>query len=575
MHFDDRLDTVLRLPPAGDGIARIQYRQLLDLLGTIPPSPSQENLDRAVLRLGELSRVIPAEERAAIMGEPGLRLRSPMLVSHLISSEPVVALAAIDKAMLDDEQWLDLIPALPLRARRVLRYRRDLGARVEIVLDRLGVSSPALPSMRCAADARSPEPPTMAAPVPERQPVSAPANAAEEPIAEIGAIVRRIEAFRRTRESAFPVANGGDVPRLPLDDTGHELPLSSVDAFDFTTDVEGRITWADAAIAPMVTGFNLPALASAPTATLVENLAAGFRYRQPLRRVALILTGAPAISGRWIMDAVPRFERPGGGFAGYCGRMRRSSGEPIPAAAPSGQGDRMRQMLHELRTPVNAVQGFAEVLLYQLYGPTPQEYRALAAAIAGDAARILAGFDELDRLVRLDSGALRLERGEVDLGGLLESMLARLRPVLEPRSSGFVPALEGDLSATMAHDDAERLLWRLLATLASASAPGEVLRLRGRRRDDMVRLTLRLPATLAARSDEELLRGSVPSAGQALSAGMFGIGFALRLAAAEARGAGGSLERRGDRLRLSLPALTGDAAPHSGLPEDADGGGSP
>jgi hypothetical protein len=44
---------------------------------------------------------------------------------------------------------------------------------------------------------------------------------------------------------------------------------------------------------------------------------------------------------------------------------------------------------------------------------------------------------------------------------------------------------------------------------------------------------------------------------------MFGTGFALRLAAAEARAAGGSLERKGDKLRLLLPGLTEPAMSHS------------
>lgn len=243
---------------------------------------------------------------------------------------------------------------------------------------------------------------------------------------------------------------------------------------------------------------------------------------------------------------------------------------PAPAI---GEADRMRQMLHELRTPVNAIQGFAEVLLYQLYGPTPQEYRALAATIASDAARILAGFDELDRLVRLDSGALRLDPGKADLGSLLDVLLVRLMPVLEPRQSAFAPTLDEDLNVAMGRDDTERLLWRLLATLASATAPGEILRLRGRKRDGTVRLTMRLPASLATRDDEALLRGSVPATGQTLSAGMFGIGFALRLAAAEARAAGGTLERRGERLRLSLPALTDSADSNSHLGNGAKGAG--
>jgi hypothetical protein len=41
-----------------------------------------------------------------------------------------------------------------------------------------------------------------------------------------------------------------------------------------------------------------------------------------------------------------------------------------------------------------------------------------------------------------------------------------------------------------------------------------------------------------------------------VSAGVFGAGFALRLARAEARAAGGDLLREGDALVLTLPRLT-------------------
>jgi hypothetical protein len=65
-----------------------------------------------------------------------------------------------------------------------------------------------------------------------------------------------------------------------------------------------------------------------------------------------------------------------------------------------------------------------------------------------------------------------------------------------------------------------------------------------------------------------LFRASTPAASGAqslgnLSSGNFGGGFALRLAAAEARAGGGELVRRGDKLRLSLAGLTEPALVHS------------
>jgi hypothetical protein len=112
----------------------------------------------------------------------------------------------------------------------------------------------------------------------------------------------------------------------------------------------------------------------------------------------------------------------------------------------------------------------------------------------------------------------------------------------------------------MARGETERLAWRLLATLAGAAGPGEAIRLKLRApRDGVVRLTLHLPTALAARDDDALFHATAATAPQALSAGMFGTGFALRLAAAEAHAVGGLLERKEGKLRLSLPQATATA----------------
>lgn len=540
MHFDDRLATVLRNPASSGATARAQYRQLLDLLGTLPSDARSERIDAAYLRLGELAAAIPAGERAAILEEPGLRLRSPRLVAQLALAEPSVAVAAMARAELGEDQWLDLIPALPVRARGVARHRRGLPSRVTALLARLGIADRGLPPADAAA--------VRAAPTPHDTPPQ---------IDEIGEIVRRIEAFRKTRAAAEPSAAGEDVP-LPFGADGP--PARAVTAFDFATDAEGRIVWADPAIAPAAVGLRLAARdAESPVQGSPELLAA-FRHRQPIAQSAVTILGAPAISGAWRIDAAPRFDQPGGRFVGYLGRLRR----PAPGTAPmvgGGQADRMRQILHELRTPVNAIQGFAEVIQQQLFGPTPHEYRALAATIASDSARMLAGFDELERLVKLDSGAMALDPGECDLLPVLAATIAQLESFNAPRRSGIELECEASaLPVALAQTEAERLVWRLLATLAGATAPGEVLRLRARQRGDTIRLSLRLPAGLVATDGDALFDAGVGAPPQALVAGMFGSGFALRLAMVEAKAAGGALERRQDKLRLTLPAIRQAAA---------------
>ena len=122
------------------------------------------------------------------------------------------------------------------------------------------------------------------------------------------------------------------------------------------------------------------------------------------------------------------------------------------------------------------------------------------------------------------------------------------------RESGFALDLPEDgLRVSIARGDLERLTWRLLAALAAATGAGERLALTGFANPLESRLEIDLPATLRDLSDEELFAAHARQRGPAISAGVFGLGFTLRLASAEARSAGGSLRREGSALNLILP----------------------
>lgn len=560
MHFDDRLGTVLRLSASGKAVQRIQFRQLLDLLGTSPAEARGEQFDAAFVRLGELSGKIPAPDRAAMIRDAGLRLRSPRLVAALAEGEPAVAAAALQRARLEPNQWFDLVPALPPTARPYLRERSDLDPAVAGLLGRLGVNDRALPA---ANNVAAPEV-VKITPAPEPKPLPSQDGAeilSPQPItgeSGIGAIVKRIEAYRKNKQ-VVEQAPAGDAPRLPLGED-HVLQVpDEVQAFDFATDAEGRIVWSDPGVAPMVLGLRLG------SSTLAADFTTLARRNQPLRALAMKLDGAAAIAGKWQLDAAPWFDPLTGHAIGYRGRMRRpaETTAPLPAVSDS-QADRIRQMLHELRTPVNAIQVGAEIIQQQLFGPTPHEYRALAAGIAGDAARMMSAFDELDRLAKLDSGAMELDAGETDLAAVIAATVAQLSAHTSQRGSGFSLKNEaGDAPIGLAKLEVEQIAWRLLATLAGVSAPNEVLKLRLRERSGKARLDLTLPASLAAQDGEGLFETAVGALPQVISAGVFGVGFALRLARAEARAAGGDLVRKDAKLKLTLPGLTMPLADHT------------
>ena len=565
--FDDRLATVLRQRTTGEAGLRTQFRQLLDLLGRggihRGQQPDQSMVAAAWLRMDALAEAIPADERARMIREPGWRFQSAELAAHLADHEPDVASAALNRADLPSEDWIALIPRLPLRARGFLRLRRDLPVDVEAVLAQLGVQDRGLPPPDVveapASLAAAPVTPLPVAPTPRPIPTAqAPRPSREDSgRTEISALVERIAQFRRERgESRQELERS---PRLPLGELPerHERPLAS---FGFSTDTTGRIAWASAEVAPMVIGARLfTPLRLGEQPGMADAVERAFVRRQPISGGEISLAGAPAIAGDWIVDAEPQFSREGH-FTGYFGRMRRLPEDcEAPIRADAQEADRIRQLLHELRTPVTAVQGYAEVIQQQLFGPAPHEYRALAAAIAADAAHILAGFEELDRLALLETGALAIEPGDADLAALVRRTAQQLNPVLASRGAGLSATLADDAVMLMAidADDAEALVWRLLASLAAACDSGETIAVSldpliggtGAR----VRMRCTLPARLAAQ--DNVFAASLTAPNAAINAGLFGAGFALRLARAEARAAGGSLVRDGDRIDLVLPLM--------------------
>lgn len=618
MFYDDRLATVLRQTGESKTGARTQFRQLLDILGnrkfSRDDSIAQSQVAAAWLRMDALAEIVPASERAAAIRERGWRLRNADLTAHLADFEPEVASAALNRADLSEDDWSALIPRLPVRARGFLRLRDDLPVDVEALLDRLGVHDRGLPQPEQAVDAHEAEdapaeetqsaPPfsvdDMAAPpttfparnrpaVFDLSPANEPFELSEEAPSEdidpaeqieasgsapfvgpeeadtgrneISALVERIAQFKREREVARNLENA---PLLPLED--EDRPQSrALQVFGFSVDASGRIEWAEAAAAPMVIGKRLvPAQAFADPATqsLIER---AFDRRQPIHQAPFALQGAAAIAGDWLVDAQPRFSDEGS-FKGYVGRFRRTAHGDAQAESRRIEADRIRQLLHELRTPVTAVQGYAEVIQQQLFGPAPHEYRALAAAIAADAARILAGFEELDRLARLETDALEMIEGEADLSDIAARITGQIAGVLSPRMAGVELLQDDDKPVQIALDqeDAEALIWRILATLGGACGSGEIITCRLVGEHSRARLLCELPEQLAGQDD--LFAANVKPANVAVNAGLFGAGFTLRLARAEARAAGGMLSHEDEYLLLTLPLLTEESA----LPSQAE-----
>jgi signal transduction histidine kinase len=403
-------------------------------------------------------------------------------------------------------------------------------------------------------------PPAVASPAALVPDVAAPPLPPPEATAgtfQIAELVARIDAYQRQRE---------EKPAMPLSSAGPEvqpelfaLDHAPAENFRFETDAAGVVRWIEGAARAPLIGLSLD-LAAQPTGTQVDGVAAGaFRRRASFVNARLVVEGHSDAAGQWRIAGVPVFDRASGRFTGYRGTARRPRVDEMAEPAREGRNpasDALRQLVHELRTPANAIAGFAEMIESQLLGPVPQPYRAHAAAIRNQTHDLLGAIDDIDMAARIDSDALELRPGDVPVAPLLARVGEDLAPLARLRGATLVIDSGADGIAIAGDDRAvERLIARLMATLVSSGSPDERIAVTARGEGDRtVLVNFDRPRALGAYAEDKLLTIDAEVEADREGAPLLGTGFALRLARNLAVELGGTLTIGEDRLTLRLPA---------------------
>ncbi|MCA9531855.1 MAG: HAMP domain-containing histidine kinase, partial [Myxococcales bacterium] len=117
--------------------------------------------------------------------------------------------------------------------------------------------------------------------------------------------------------------------------------------------------------------------------------------------------------------------------------------------------DFLSRLSHDLRTPLNALLGFADVLLHEMDGPLTPVQREDLEIIRGAGARVRRLFDDLFDIAAAAAHRLELELGDVDLERILPAVEHRVRAVLADRDVHCTFAVESPLPHLWA--DGERV----------------------------------------------------------------------------------------------------------------------
>jgi signal transduction histidine kinase len=559
LRFDDSLDTVLGADMATSFGAQSAWRQLTDLIGRRRAAPDA----KAIEQLRTIRARVPTRIRAASARSLAFANPPAELVRLFAEDEPSVAAPVIAVARLTSEEWGMMLPHLPPASRSLMRHRRDLPSATVRALNSFGRSDFALPrpdgepepmpepmpeptivSIEASVPVASIVPDrTIVSDIPQRaEPVpSAPANDASPspaprgpfPIADL---VARIDAYQRDHGGL------GRPPRAVASD-------GPIDHFCFETDATGTIRWVDGAPREPLIGV----LLGTGSAQVDGVVSGAFRRRASFADARLVIAGSSLAAGQWQLSATPAFDPGSGRFTGYRGVARRpradQRAEPMPKSSPSPEA--LRALVHELRTPTNAISGFAEMIEAQVLGPAPDDYRERAAAIRRDTHGLLAAIDDVDTAARIEQDALVLRPGVVEMTPLLKRAAIDLEPLMLLRQS-VVDVDHGPPGLAIAGDEVAvaRLVSRLMALAVGASGIGERIAIKVSAKDGQARLAVERPRAFAAWPGEALLSLE----GEDQEGSLLGTAFGLRLARNLAVELGGSLKIGEQRLTLRLPA---------------------
>ncbi|MEJ7775820.1 MAG: histidine kinase dimerization/phospho-acceptor domain-containing protein [Sphingomicrobium sp.] len=282
--------------------------------------------------------------------------------------------------------------------------------------DRLSVTAPVLAAARLAASDWSevskiaaPEcrrfiaslradAPMAAVPQPAPQQLAAEGDSA---IPSISEVVARIERLRQSRE--HEPDQPPPEPAQPHQPPEPSEPPEPARLFRWECDESGEIAWVEGAPRGALIGRSIAR--GDEDGELDVRVERAFSLRMPFRDADFELAEDSSVGGSWKISGMPAFEPSSGRFAGYRGIAERERAEATEEAPmfPVRDPDSLRELAHEIKTPLNAIIGFAEIISGQYLGPADRPYRDRAQDIVAQARLLLTAIDDLDFAARLRS----------------------------------------------------------------------------------------------------------------------------------------------------------------------------
>jgi signal transduction histidine kinase len=159
--------------------------------------------------------------------------------------------------------------------------------------------------------------------------------------------------------------------------------------------------------------------------------------------------------------------------------------------------DRMKtefvsQVSHELRTPLTAIKGFTDLMLDGDAGDVNEEQAEYLGIVKSNADRLVALINDLLDVSRIESGRIKLNLATVDVGAILDSVVAMMRPLLDGKSQTLTLEVEAGLPLAWGDNDrVVQVATNLVSNAHKYTQEGGSIEVTARREGEFVRIAVR------------------------------------------------------------------------------------
>jgi signal transduction histidine kinase len=134
--------------------------------------------------------------------------------------------------------------------------------------------------------------------------------------------------------------------------------------------------------------------------------------------------------------------------------------------ASKAKSDFLANMSHELRTPMNAILGFTEMILDDIYGDVPPQIREPVTDINTCGKQLLRLINDVLDLSKIEAGRMELALGEYSVEDVVTTVQSSLRSLAVEKGLDFVATVQPD--TPLCFGDAKRITQCLMNLAGNA-----------------------------------------------------------------------------------------------------------